>query len=295
MQQTIFISCGQYLSSEKQLGKDISELVKKVTGLKPFFAEEVQDLNGLDANILDALRNCVAFITVLHPRGNIGRPGGSVLVRASVWIEQEIAIATYIQRTERRALPIIAFKHRSVGLEGIRSLLQINPIEFSEESEVLAELKTRLLPWRSLKPGGIELQLTSSGVRVQDEHQISQLETALVNDTNDRIEKYEVEVRIPSSLLRHSNTHYMIEVKPSDPSGLRIFRFDQSIYGAIRPHDRLSLATFEYCTKCAADWHGGVTALVSEAKLGVRAWVAGREYRTEKTIKQLAIERTENQ
>jgi hypothetical protein len=42
-----------------------------------------------------------------------------------VWIEQEIAIATYIQRIEKRTLPIIAFKHESVGRERIRDLLHL--------------------------------------------------------------------------------------------------------------------------------------------------------------------------
>jgi hypothetical protein len=53
-------------------------------------------LNGLEENILRALRECVAFITVLYPRGDIVRPAGSKPALASTWIEQEIAIATYI-------------------------------------------------------------------------------------------------------------------------------------------------------------------------------------------------------
>jgi hypothetical protein len=151
MPKTIFISCGQYAPAEKQLGKQISELVSTITDCVPFFAEQVQDLNGLDANILSALRDCVGFITVMHPRGEIERPDGSVLVRASVWIEQEIAIATYISRFEHRQLPIIAFKHRLVSREGIRDLLHLNPVEFTNEAEVLAELPHRLALWKSLK------------------------------------------------------------------------------------------------------------------------------------------------
>jgi hypothetical protein len=81
--QTIFISCGQFTEAEKRLGRDVALLVKKVTGLEPFFAEEVQDLNGLDSNILNALRDCLAFITVLHPRGDITR---SSVVDATLWI-----------------------------------------------------------------------------------------------------------------------------------------------------------------------------------------------------------------
>ena len=151
----IFISCGQYTDTEKRLGRSIAEMVRSITGHDPFFAEEVQDLNGLDANILKALRDCVAFITVLHPRGQISRPDNSVFNRASVWIEQEIAIATYIQRVEERELPIIAFKHRSVNREGLRQLLHLNPIEFTNEADVLEALPKLLERWKFLKASGI--------------------------------------------------------------------------------------------------------------------------------------------
>src|SRR5215472_1283701 len=93
----IFVSCGQFTTEEKDLGKKIVEMTRSITGIDTFFAEQVQDLNGLESNILEALRNCIGFITVLHPRGVITRPDGTTFTRASVWIEQEIAIATYIR------------------------------------------------------------------------------------------------------------------------------------------------------------------------------------------------------
>jgi hypothetical protein len=294
MPKTIFISCGQYTTAEKQLGKQISEMVRTLTDCVPFFAEEVQDLNGLDANILRALHDCVGFITVMHPRGEIKRPSGSV-VRASVWIEQEIAIATYIQRVEKRTLPIIAFKHQSVGREGIRDLLQFNPFEFTDESEVLAELPTRLAAWKSLKPSGIELRLTSQAVGREQGHAISRLRINLVNGTNRLIEKFELEVRIPSGVLKHWNGSYSTEVRRNIP-GFRCFRFDQyGGRGALRPHDGMeNPITFDYCTVCAmpegeSELVGA--ALVSDMVVGVTAWVEENEYAVEKTIKQLAIER----
>jgi hypothetical protein len=125
------------------------------------------------------------------------------LVRASVWIEQEIAIATYIQRHENRQLLIIAFKHKSVGLEGIRSLLHLNPIQFSDERELLAALQKHLEEWKSLKPSGIELQLASKANRQQDGHAMRTLEVTLVNNTNRRITEYDFEVRLPCGLLKH--------------------------------------------------------------------------------------------
>ena len=292
--KTIFISCGQFSPEERSLGRQIAEMVRERTSLEPFFADEVQDLNGLDANILSALRNCVAFITVMHPRGEITRPDGSVLVRASVWIEQEIAIAAYIKHMENRPIEIIAFAHKSVGLEGLRHLLHLNPIKFADESEVLAELPKRLKQWKSLKPTNIEILLSSQFARIQDGHEIRRLEIGLVNETNQPIEKYEFEVRLPFGILNHSNTSYPTEVHRNVPAGLRYFRFDQTGRDAVRPHDQLQQPiTFEYCTACAIPVHEDKligAALVAEMTVGATAWINGKEFVVEKTIKQLAVE-----
>ena len=78
----IFVSCGQFSEAEKSVGKEIVRIVKEITGIDAFFAEEVQDLNGLDTNILNALRQCAGFITVIHPRGTIKRPDGSTHIRS---------------------------------------------------------------------------------------------------------------------------------------------------------------------------------------------------------------------
>lgn len=301
IRKTIFISCGQFTDAERRLGKRIAEMVRELTDLEPFFAEEVQDLNGLDANILNALHNCVAFITVLHPRGEIKRPDALVVVRASVWIEQEIAIATYVQRIENRQLPIIAFKQKAVGREGIRDLLQLNPIEFTDENEVLAELPQRLAQWKSLKPSGIEVQLASRIVGQYEDrhlmHVMRMLEINLINKTNDRIENYEFEIRIPSGILKHRTIIYPTEVRCDVPE-LRCFRFDQTGRSPIRPQDQLPTPiTFEYCSACAVEELGVSTAsaaVVAEEKIYAKAWVNGIEYAVEKTIKELAEDRERN-
>jgi hypothetical protein len=284
--RTIFISCGQFTQAEKLLGKQIAEIVRKDVGLEPFFAEEVQDLSGLDSNILNALHDCVAFITVLHPRGRITRPDNSALTRASVWIEQEIAIVTYIQRVEKRSLPIIAFKHKSVGREGLRDLLHLNPIEFTDEAEVLAALPDLLKPWRSLRTSGIELELVSKANRKQDGHVIRILEVTLVNDTDQRITEYDGEIFIPSGILKHFHANYPGEHPSSDPH-LRRFRFDQSNAGGLRPRDRLRLTFFEYCTQCAYD-AGDLS--VGSLNVIARVWINGSSYSVEKSLQELAME-----
>jgi hypothetical protein len=295
IRKTVFISCGQFTPQEKQLGKDIVALIRSSTELTPFFAEEVHDLNGLDSNILAALHDCVAFITVMHPRGEIIQPGGLKFVRASTWIEQEIAIATYIQRTEQRSLPIIAFIHKTIGLEGIRTLIHLNPIKFSNESEILAQLPTYLDQWKSLKPSGVELKMVSHVAKAESDHPIRKLEISLWNHTNKRISDYDIEVRMPSGILTHWAAHFPAE-RPCNEPGIRVFRFNHGDFGPIPPQDKMmNSISFDYCTYCAVKNYGDdpaiAAALISASPLAARAFVNGEEIRVEKTIKQLAVER----
>jgi len=282
----IFISCGQFTEAEKRLGKQIAQMVKNMTDFEPFFAEEVQDLNGLDASILNALRESVAFITVLHPRGRITRPDNSVQVRASVWIEQEIAVATYIQRIENRPLPIIAFKHASVGREGIRELLHLNPIEFTDESAVLVALPERLAAWKSLKPSGIHVSLKSVRQPPQSGHQIQKIVVTLENETGQRIEKYDLELGIPAVLLKHWSAIYPNEDRPrSGPR--RYFRFNEANFSPVNPHSARELASFDYCTMCAFVDSESIVAL-ARATMEAKMWIDGREYSATKTLRELA-------
>ncbi len=291
--QFIFISCGQFTEAERLLGRRIAAMVRDSTNLEPFFADEVHDLNGLDANILDALRNCAAFIVVLHPRGTITRPDNSVLIRASVWIEQEIAIATYIKRFENRDMPIVAFKHTTVGREGIRELLSLNPIPFTDEADILTALPKFLREWNSLPPLGVSIQLESVKGDVHAEHVTRNLRVTLINDTSRRITQYTCDVKLPASILSHWSSSYPNEI-PSNESGRRRFRFTETDKGSansrvVEPRDKALLGIFPYCTKCAAIL-AELPASVAGEIIDATACIDGREYQTRKTIQQLAEE-----
>jgi hypothetical protein len=290
----IFISCGQFTPAEKILGKSIYAMVEGL-GMQPFFAEQVQDLKGLNENILDHLRDCAGFITVLHPRGTISRPDGPDHTRASVWIEQEIAITAYIQHVEKRQLPVIAFIHKSVGREGIRDLLHLNPITFTDEMEVLAALPARLQAWRTLKSTGIVPQIKSSlATRHQDGHAIRQLMYRIVNNTDSRITQVSGTLTIPAGILKHWSSHYAFAEERSDDSAYRIFRFDETNIRPIQPQSTGHVADFDYYKQCdvkdspEGDFIAGVIA--SERKAALTVWIGGKQYHTEKTMKELSIE-----
>jgi hypothetical protein len=283
----VFVSCGQFTDAEKQLGNQIAELVRKTTDLDAFFAQDVQDLNGLDTNILNALRDCAGLITVMHPRGEIQLPGGSKHSRASVWIEQEIAIATYIQCVEKRHLPVIAFVHNSVGLEGIRGLLHLNPLAFTNESEILESLPDRLKNWRGLSTAGLRVELESVSSAPKDGHSIWELYVYLANDTNQIIANFTGRLCVPAGILSHWTKVYPGE-EWSEDSRYRCFRFDADRCGYTQPRTRRSQMFFEYCTKC-----GSEAGVFPQDKVQVTVWFENREYSDQKTIEDLARERVE--
>jgi hypothetical protein len=295
----IFISCGQFTDAEKALGKAIVKAVEENTDYDAYFAEEGQDLDGLDNNILNALQNCVAFITVLHPRGEIFRPNGTKHVRASVWIEQEIAIATYIKRVQKKSLPVIAFIYKSaqqaVGREGIRELIKLNPIQFADESEVLAVLPERLKALGKLTATDIVPEIRMyEAVRQVDKHITGQLLFRINNNTDSRIEKINGKLRIHAGLLKH-HTGFGMDEELSPDRQYRILRFNEANIPPLQPQSYRDLPTFEYCRHCAIeDTHEPSpyigSLLVSEYEVEMTLWVDGKPYHVMKTIKELGQE-----
>jgi hypothetical protein len=276
----IFVSCGQFTDAEKSLGKEIVRVVESTTALTAFFAEQVHDLNGLNDNILNALKNCAGLITVIHPRGKVVRPDGTFHVRASVWIEQEIAIAAYIQSVEKRLLPVIAFIHKSVGREGIRDLIHLNPTPFVTEADVLAALPERLAQWKTLTAVGIRIELTSHRVRTQDGHPILQLSVNLINDSNERISTYDGRVRVPTEILRHDSATYVNEQHSSDPT-YRHFVISEKNTGLIMPRSTARLFTLDYCLMCASE---AVGIGIPDSAVQAQVWIENREFSEEKTL-----------
>ena len=230
---------------------------------------------------------CVSYNCLLHPRGGITRPDGSTVTRASVWIEQEIAIATYIQQIEKRRLPIIAFKHRSVSLEGIRSLLHLNPIEFTNKDDILIALAERLNEWKSLTPSGIQLQMSSQRLSPQEGHLIRELQVTLVNDTPKVIAAYSLKVDIPKVLLKHWSVSFGgAEVTPPDPNTVSL-RYNQVSYGQIEPRSTKPLFRTQYCIHCGGTDVVSAT-ITSEQQITATIWVEGNEYLVRKTVRELA-------
>ena len=155
-QKTVFISCGQYAPEEIELGRFACELVEEITPFKAYFAEYQATLKALSENVLSRLYESVGLIVIMHHRGKIE---GRDITRASVWIEQEIAIATMMEQVLRRPLHVALFIQPGISIEGIRQQLQLNPVEFTSPEDVTGHLRKILPKWtRPLYMGDQELR-----------------------------------------------------------------------------------------------------------------------------------------
>ena len=152
----IFISCGQHTHGEKALGHAVCELVNKLTPYKPYFAENQSSLEDVTKNILGALDDAVALIAIMHYRGSVifrdsevaAPPQRTEHARASVWVEQEIAIAAFIRQVLNRNLEVVAYIQEGIEREGLRDKIHLNAKPFKTNDEVLADLVKFLPNWK---------------------------------------------------------------------------------------------------------------------------------------------------
>ncbi len=142
----VFISCGLYRPKEIELGEQPVSLVDDL--LRPargYLARNQTTFEGVSENIFGALNRCSGFVAVMHQRGLIFDPEGEQEVRASVWIEQEIAIAAFLVYTLKKKIPVALYMESGIKLEGLREKILLNTtLEFSDSSEVLTHFRSLL-------------------------------------------------------------------------------------------------------------------------------------------------------
>src|SRR5262249_16293463 len=83
---------------------------------------------------------------IMHHRGTFAAPAGNI-TRASVWIEQEIAIAAFMGQILNRRLWTVSYYQEGIQLEGVRQFILLNPKKFRTSEDVLVALETVLATW----------------------------------------------------------------------------------------------------------------------------------------------------
>lgn len=143
--KVVFISCGQYTDDEIQLGLAMADAIDELTPHRGYFAQKVSSFETLSNDILQEIQNCVGFVAIMHNRGEIETPERHKIMRASVWIEQEIAIAAFVQQRLGQRIDVKAYLQSGISREGLRQQLHLNVTHFSKNSEVIEDFRKHLV------------------------------------------------------------------------------------------------------------------------------------------------------
>ncbi len=199
----VFISCGQFADDEISLGKAVESLIRDETSFDAYFAEQQNSLDGLTTNILSNLNRAAGFIAIMHHRGEFDTPHGHV-IRSSVWVEQEIAIAAFIQHILGRRIEVAVYMQRGIGREGIRQQLRLKPVEFDQSDEVLADLRERVKGWavEATSPQPLQAEWRFEYLRppVSERHDY-RFTVELVNTGSSIIAEWMAEVWFPAQFI----------------------------------------------------------------------------------------------
>jgi hypothetical protein len=79
----------------------------------------------------------------MHKRGEVSTPSGPIN-RASVWVEQEIAIVSYRVQVLGHEVALTTYVEGGIKLEGVRASLLMNPYRFTSNAEVVADFQEKL-------------------------------------------------------------------------------------------------------------------------------------------------------
>jgi len=201
----VFISCGQYAESERELGRAVYGLLEQLRpDVEPYFAENQSTPEGLSQNILKALTRSAGFICIMHRRGVIETFDDRRITRGSVWIEQAIAIVATMNQILGRAIRVLYYRQAGVSVEGIRSVLIMNPrVEFKDESEVLDDLRS-VLPSERFYPYAqydVEPVLSFSNVDLRSDRHVYLFCADVKNTGQQKVTDLELRLFFPRKFL----------------------------------------------------------------------------------------------
>jgi len=115
--------------------------VSALPGFRAYLARNQNSAAGVTDHILKALHESSALICVMHHRGEVSGRDGKRSFRASVWIEQEIAIAAFMEQVLNRRIPVRLYCEKGIAVEGIRRQIMVHAISFDNTQGILDDLR----------------------------------------------------------------------------------------------------------------------------------------------------------
>ena len=212
------------------------------------------------------------------------------LVRASVWIEQEIAVAAFIQQILARPINVASYVHESVDREGMREQLLLNPKSFVSNNQVLEHLKTVLPTWmppdETKEQIGIHVEIKyETRLITQERHDYCLLVLAS-NSGSEPIELSHVDLEFPCDLMELPAAHPMLVSERSTLTTC-FFRAERQSLPRIYPGDVKRVLTIDYHVDHDIFWHK--RHLFGQSATATAYPVDGSPEIAEKPIAQLQI------
>ncbi len=250
-QDLVFISCGQYREEEINLGKALAEAVTELTPFEGYFAQNQTSLDGLSQHIFHSLNRASGFVAVMHHRGSVRTLNGEH-VRASVWVEQEIAIAAFLRQAQGKEIAVAVYIQKGIEREGVRDKLLLGAVEFETEAEVLQNFTKRLtsgefLPIPPIPAKSVDLRLDFKTLRRQPDYHEYQLGVFVTNTGSEPLTNYWVDLQFPRAVLNTSSI-YAAEVAERRTNKYLLFR-------ATRDHTRRDLYPGDELIVLSVDYH----------------------------------------
>lgn len=139
----IFLSCGQREGKEKKCGKQICKFFEKNYSdrVEILFAENTYTSAGLTNIIFKNLKECDAFIAILHKR----EPIKEREYRGSLFVNQELGIASFLGKKY-----YLVYSESNIKLEGVFKYIMNRTIDFSSPDNIVENLKPKIDEWLSI-------------------------------------------------------------------------------------------------------------------------------------------------
>lgn len=136
----VFVSCSQS-AQDLELGKTIAQIITDETPAQGYFAQNETTFEAVTTEILGKLARCRGFVGIMHHRGKVTALEGPPFQRASVWVEQEIAIAAYRQQILKEPIPVQLYIQNGIRREGLRDKVLLNAESFDSNEQVIEHFR----------------------------------------------------------------------------------------------------------------------------------------------------------
>lgn len=137
MDRLIFVSCGQRNKAEIEIGSAVKEAIDVETGFAAYFAHHQHEAASLSDSIMVAIRECSGAVVIMHARDKVARG----VRRSSLFVNQELAMIAFKQHCLGARTPVLAFRDSRASLEGLETLLQVNPQPIPAAAEIGGQVR----------------------------------------------------------------------------------------------------------------------------------------------------------